>query len=230
MRAALLRDFINAAKAFGDQKRGPGALRLPATRWCRPSCRGRNMRCPTPATPLAQQQFDAGENGPRGIVRGGRQFGDRDLLRRLRRNRRSRRMSLRYRRLRGKSSAILQPARSTGLAWPYCSQQAAASRLRKRTRDAAKRRYSGPPDRNGGKNVLMRQPGFRLGQALESGALVHSVVCFGSWRFFLSWAACSSRTWRASIAGEPLRIPFIGETQPGDLTYPLALMELLAPT
>jgi hypothetical protein len=29
--------------------------------------------------------------------------------------------------------------------------------------------------------------------------------------------------------GEPLRIPFIGEAHPGDLTYPLAVMELFGP-
>jgi len=28
---------------------------------------------------------------------------------------------------------------------------------------------------------------------------------------------------------EPLRIPFIGEARPGDLTYPLAVMELFGP-
>jgi hypothetical protein len=28
---------------------------------------------------------------------------------------------------------------------------------------------------------------------------------------------------------EPLRIPFVGEARPGDLTYPLALMELFGP-
>jgi hypothetical protein len=28
---------------------------------------------------------------------------------------------------------------------------------------------------------------------------------------------------------EPLRIPFIGEARPGDLTYPLALIELFGP-
>lgn len=28
---------------------------------------------------------------------------------------------------------------------------------------------------------------------------------------------------------EPLRIPFIGEAHPGDLTYPLAVMELFGP-
>ena len=28
---------------------------------------------------------------------------------------------------------------------------------------------------------------------------------------------------------EPLRIPFIGEASPGDLTYPLALIELFGP-
>lgn len=31
------------------------------------------------------------------------------------------------------------------------------------------------------------------------------------------------------LRGEPLRIPFVGEAQPGDLTYPLALMELFGP-
>ncbi len=28
---------------------------------------------------------------------------------------------------------------------------------------------------------------------------------------------------------EPLRIPFMGEAEPGDLTYPLALLELFGP-
>lgn len=78
-------------------------------------------------------------------------------------------------------------------------------------------------------NVVLRQPGFRMGAHTLNPviwytlwfALALALLCVVFGMFMQDIARFNRR--------EPLRIPFIGETQPGDLTYPLALMELFGP-
>ena len=75
----------------------------------------------------------------------------------------------------------------------------------------------------------MRQSGFRMGARTLNPvvwyilwfALALALLCVVFGMFMQDMARFHRR--------EPLRIPFIGETQPGDLTYPLALMELFGP-
>jgi hypothetical protein len=109
------------------------------------------------------------------------------------------------------------------------AQQAAATGRGKRTRDAAKRRYFGPIRSKSAENMVMRQPGFKMGaHALNPVlwyilwfALALALLCVVITMFLQDMARFNRR--------EPLRIPFIGEAHPGDLTYPLALMELFGP-
>jgi hypothetical protein len=109
-------------------------------------------------------------------------------------------------------------------------QQAALPCVSQRTRDVLGRGL--PPRR--ADQPLEIAANMVIGAGYHGAKAMNQLLWYGSWLVFAAVLlgivlAMFLQDLKRVSDEEPLRIPFIGEASPGDLTYPLALIELFGP-
>ena len=110
-------------------------------------------------------------------------------------------------------------------------QQAAPACLSQRTRDVLVR---GLPPRRADQPLETAAKYGNRGAGYYGAKAMNQLLWYGSWLVFAAVLlgivlAMFLQDLKRVSDEEPLRIPFIGEASPGDLTYPLALIELFGP-